>query len=201
MKEDVLEQIVDDYLQLEGYFTRHNLRFRPRADHPDYDKAKDCVSSDIDVVGIHPRRGGANKVWAVTCKSWQAGFNPRQKLLQMRGDLKNPKRQTWQHFRELWKPKWGEAFRDEIEACAKATSFTYVLAVTHLTGPWDAQEAEAEWSNDPIIEDNLRGNPLRFLDLSTMWSEVVERSTTTTASSEIGRLAQLLKASGDAVPR
>ena len=36
MKEDVLEQIVDDYLQHLGYFTQHNIRFRPRKDHPDF---------------------------------------------------------------------------------------------------------------------------------------------------------------------
>jgi hypothetical protein len=29
MKEDVLEQIVDDYLQFKGYFTTHNVRFKP----------------------------------------------------------------------------------------------------------------------------------------------------------------------------
>jgi len=28
MKEDVLEQIVDDYLQFKGYFATHNVRFR-----------------------------------------------------------------------------------------------------------------------------------------------------------------------------
>jgi hypothetical protein len=35
VKEDVLEQIVDDYLQFQGYFTTHNVRFRPRANHPE----------------------------------------------------------------------------------------------------------------------------------------------------------------------
>jgi hypothetical protein len=30
VKKDVLEQIVDDYLQLKGYFTTHNVRFGPR---------------------------------------------------------------------------------------------------------------------------------------------------------------------------
>jgi len=29
MKEDVLEQIVDDYLRLNGYFTTHNVPFKP----------------------------------------------------------------------------------------------------------------------------------------------------------------------------
>jgi len=31
MKEDVLEQVVDDYLKFKGYFTTHNVRFGPRA--------------------------------------------------------------------------------------------------------------------------------------------------------------------------
>ena len=36
MKEDILEQIVDDYLQFKGYFTTHNVRFKPDPAHPDY---------------------------------------------------------------------------------------------------------------------------------------------------------------------
>jgi hypothetical protein len=35
MKEDVLEQIVDDYLQFKGGFTTHNVRFKPSPDHPE----------------------------------------------------------------------------------------------------------------------------------------------------------------------
>src|SRR4051794_16498274 len=34
MKEDVLEQIVDDHLKFNGYFTTHNVAFKPRSDHP-----------------------------------------------------------------------------------------------------------------------------------------------------------------------
>lgn len=58
MKEDVLEQIVDDYLQFDGYFTMHNVRFRPSPDDPDYERAQDAVPSDVDVVGYHPAKGG-----------------------------------------------------------------------------------------------------------------------------------------------
>jgi hypothetical protein len=32
MKEDILEQLVDDWLQSRGYFTQHNLKFKPRPD-------------------------------------------------------------------------------------------------------------------------------------------------------------------------
>ena len=51
MKEDVLEQIVDDYLQFKGYFTTHNVRFKPRRDHSGYVTREDSVHSDVDVVG------------------------------------------------------------------------------------------------------------------------------------------------------
>ena len=59
MKEDVLEQVVEDYLQSRGYFTRHNLRFRPSASHGDYVSNKDSVRSDVDVVGAPPDDPGS----------------------------------------------------------------------------------------------------------------------------------------------
>ena len=55
MKEDVLEQIVDDYLQFKGFLTTHNVRFRPSQDHPDHLAEQDRVFSDVDVVGYHPQ--------------------------------------------------------------------------------------------------------------------------------------------------
>ncbi|MCO5318834.1 MAG: hypothetical protein M9942_10390 [Microthrixaceae bacterium] len=196
MKEDVLEQVVDDYLQLKGYFTTHNLRFRPSADHPDYETQQDSVHSDIDVVGFLPTDRTRRRVVTVTCKSWQAGFDARQKLLQMRGDLSNPKRETWRHFRELWQPKWSQAFRDEVERLTGRTQFTYVVAATKFTGSWSPEQAETEWNADATISTNLAGNRLEFWELSRMWGEVVAAMTHTTANSEIGRLAQLLKAAG-----
>ena len=35
-KEDILEQIVEEYLVHKGYFVQHNLKFLPRKDHPDF---------------------------------------------------------------------------------------------------------------------------------------------------------------------
>ena len=29
MKEDILEQLVDDYLKFNGFFTLHNVKFQP----------------------------------------------------------------------------------------------------------------------------------------------------------------------------
>jgi len=86
MKEDILEQLVDDYLQLRGYFTRHNVKFRPRNDHPQFVKEQDSNHSDIDVIGYHPQLAGAARVWVVSCKSWQAGFSVNSKILELESD-------------------------------------------------------------------------------------------------------------------
>jgi hypothetical protein len=102
MKEDVLEQIVDDYLQFNGYFTVHNVSFWPRKDHPDYIGEQDSVSSDVDVVGYRPRNAEGERVVVVSCKAWQAGFDATAKLAELRGERRGPKRPTWKPFRDLW---------------------------------------------------------------------------------------------------
>ena len=190
MKEDVLEQVVDDYLKFKGYFTTHNIGFRPRADHPRYVVADDSVRSDVDVVGYHPRKTGPDRVIVVSCKAWQAGFDATAKLAELRGEKKNPKRATWRHFRELWVPKWSEAFRAAIFELTGESVFNYRVAVTHLRGD------TAAWSRDPTIATNLSGCTVGFLPLEEMWATMLAELTTTPAPSEIGRLAQLLKAAG-----
>jgi hypothetical protein len=173
MKEDVLEQIVDDYLQFKGYFTTHNVRFKPHSDHPDWEGDQDRVPSDVDVVGLHPQRSDAERVIVVTCKSWQTGFNPRRKLEELRGVAKNPKRATWRHFRELWVPKWSEAFHDTIAEQTGATVFAYRIAVTRLQGDGDVDRWSREWSEDPTIKANLDGCSFGFLTLEEMWGTLL----------------------------
>jgi hypothetical protein len=80
MKEDILEQLVDDYLQAKGYFTQHNLKFKPLAGSVGYDGNQDRVPSDIDVIGINPHLDPPEDIWVVGCKSWQDGFSIRQML-------------------------------------------------------------------------------------------------------------------------
>lgn len=191
----MLEQIVEDYLQFKGYFTTHNVRFKPDPDHPDYVADLDRVPSDVDVVGLHPTRTGTERVLVVTCKSWQTGFNPRKKLMELREDAGPRKRPTWHHFRELWKPKWALAFRDEIGRLTGQEQFTYRIAVTRFQG--DSPERLAkEWHDDPTIRANLPGCQVGFLTLEDMWTTLLAELRRTPAASEIGRLAQLLKAAG-----
>jgi hypothetical protein len=194
VKEDVLEQIVDDYLQFKGYFTRHNVRFRPRLDHLEYVSNQDAVPSDVDVVGYAPGKSGVDRVVVVTCKAWQIGFDADAKLAELRGTKKNPKRATWRNFRELWVPKWSEAFRSTISALTGETTFTYKIAVTHLKGDG------AAWAFDPTIQSNLPGCSFGFLTLQEMWATMLAELTTTPAASEMGRLAQVLKAAGLTAP-
>lgn len=197
MKEDVLEQIVDDYLQFNGYFTRHNVRFKPDPDHVDYVADQDRVSSDVDVVGIHPGKAGPERVVVVSCKAWQDGFNPGRKLAELRGDRPSPKgKATWRHFRELWVPKWSEAFRKSIEDITGQTTFTYKIAVTRLVGDGNP----SAWASDPTISSNMQGCPVEFLVLEDMWRTMLEELTKTPAASEMGRLVQLLKAAGLTAP-
>ena len=186
MKEDVLEQIVDDYLQFRGYFTRHNVRFRPQDDHDAFSKLHDSVASDVDVVAYNPRARGIERVMVVSCKAWQGGFNATAKL----GELREEKKARRQHFRELWVPKWNEAFRETITALTGQRNFSYRIAVTRLSGDADA------WRNDPTIKERLDGCSIGFLPLSEMWETMLRELKETPASSEMGRLAQLLKAAG-----
>ena len=192
VKEDVLEQVVDDYLQLQGYFTMHNIRFRPSSSHPDFVSTSDSVYSDLDVLGVNPRLRGPSRVVAVSCKSWQSGFNPTSKLAELRGEKKGGKRQTWRMFRELWSPKWSLAFVDRIEELTGQREFEYRIAVTKLIGSGTAEA----WNHDATISSNLPKCPISLMTMEGMWREVVDALGTTPAASEIGRLAQLLKASG-----
>jgi hypothetical protein len=190
MKEDILEQLVDDYLKFSGFFTIHNVRFQPSESAPDYNQKDDCVASDIDVVGYHPMREGTDRIWVVSCKSWQAGFDPKRRIALIEGDKTVSGRQAWQSFRELVKRKWADGLIAEIERLTGTTKFTYVTAVTKLRGEVDV------WQGHQPFRSNLRGNPIRILTLQTMLSDLYKKTNTTMASSEVGRLLQVIKASG-----
>ncbi len=189
MKEDVLEQLVDDYLQSLGVFTTQNVHFKPAVVHPEFVATKDRVTSDIDVVGFSPKRYGADRVWVVSCKAWQAGLNPASRLRELREDKKRGGRQVWQTHRELWSPKWGQALLDRVEYLTGQRAFRYFTAVTRLTGDVSRW---GEWNEEPQIRHCLEGNPVGFLRLEDMWQRTVQTSTTTLAGSVMGRLAQML---------
>ena len=187
-KEDILEQIVEDYLIHKGYFVQHNLKFLPSSDHPDYVVSKDSNHSDIDVIGFHPRLDGPEKVMVVSCKSWQRGFNPAAEIAAIDGNKKRRGSESWQSFRELTKQKWSEGFRRAIGNATGCHSFTYVTAVTRLSGD------RLLWEEHEPFRSAIGGNPIKILTLREMVEFVQVNLTTTPATTEIGRLLQLLAA-------
>ena len=190
MKEDILEQLVDEYLQHKGYFTRHNIKFKPSKSHPDYESNKDAVPSDIDVIGIDPNRRGVDRVIAVSCKSWQSGFSPSSKISEIEGNKTVAGREAWKGFREVTKEKWASAFIDEIEDISGTRKFTYVTAVTIVKGD------RLVWETYEPFRKILQGNPVKILAFSDILDDLLPDLDTTPASSEVGRVLQLFKASG-----
>ena len=187
-KEDILEQIVEEYLIHKGYFVQHNIKFRPRKDRPDFVSNQDSNHSDIDVIGYHPKKDSEEKVMIVSCKSWQNGFNPASKIEDILNNKKVSGREAWRAFRELVVPKWSDAFLEAIKDATGEERFTYVTAVTHVRGDKDV------WENHAPFRDALNGNPLKILTFRDMVIDIQSELTTTLAATEVGRMLQLFSA-------
>jgi hypothetical protein len=194
MKEDILEQLVDDYLQAKGYFTQGNLKFKPNPTHSDFDRIQDCVYSDIDVVGFNPKLDGSSRVWVVTCKSWQGGFDLSGILRVIDRNGKLFGKEVRKYFRELLVPKWTEAFLQAIESVTGTRRFTYVTAATSFIG--DNASVRRAWTERRQFVDALEGNPLELLSFNQMIDEVFDRLGTAVAPTQFSRTLQLMKASG-----
>ena len=189
-KEDILEQVVEEYLIHKGYFVQHNVKFKPRKDHPSFVSRQDSNHSDIDVIGYNPdpEISGARKVMAVSCKSWQNGFSPSDIIDRITNQKKLNGKEAWKTFRELACPKWSEAFVKAIQDATGSDQFTYVTAITRLIGDKSTWEA-----HQPFL-DVLSGNPIQILTFHEMVTEIQDKLTTTLAATEIGRMLQLFKA-------
>ena len=191
IKEDILEQIVEGYLIHKGYFVRHNIKFKPRPDDPDFHSKKDSNHSDIDVMGYHPIINDERKVMVVSCKSWQEGFNPSAMINAIENNKKVGGRDAWKFFRELTVPKWTETFLDAVKEATGESRFTYVTAVTYLSG-----NNRNDWENHAPFCHALRGNPVTILTLRDMATEIQAGLKKTLAATEVGRMLQLFSAAG-----
>ena len=194
-KEDILEQIVEEYLLHKGYFVRHNVKFIPRKDHPEFILNQDSNHSDIDVLGYHPIKAGDEKVLAVSCKSWQGGFNPSSEISAILNNKRRRGRDTWRSYRELTRPKWSEAFLEAIRSATGEDRFTYVTAVTRLIGNRDI------WEGHQTFKTALGGNRISIITLEEMVAEIQCGLTTTLAATEVGRILQLFSSAGMIAPK
>ena len=186
-KEDMLEQVVEEYLINQGYFVQHNIKFRPNPKHPDYITNEDSNHSDIDVLGYHPNKSGSHRVVAVSCKSWQGGFRTAYWLDAINKNKIVSGRRAWKGFRELTSAKWSEAFREVIYEKTGSRDFTYVIAVSNCKG-----EKEI-WEQEDAFLQAMAGNPIKVLTFAEIVGEMNDLGTTL-APTEVGRLLQLFKA-------
>ena len=192
-KEDILEQVVEDYLLHKGFFVRHNDKYRPNEHHPEFNKKTDSSRSDIDIIAINPNQPSPKNIWVVNCKSWQGGFRPLHWIDCIENTKKISGREAWKAFRELASDKWADAFLKKIISLTGSDRFTYVTAVTELKGN------KQEWElYNPFIS-RINGNPIRVLTFQEIVSEIFGHLDTTLAQTEIGRLLQLFRAA-DIVP-
>jgi hypothetical protein len=189
-KEDILEQIVEEYLSHKGYFVRHNLKFLPSRDHADFNARDDSNHRDIDVLGFHPRLEGPAKVMAVSCKSWQGGFRPEYWLEAIRQNKTVNGRPAWKTFRELVQPKWSQAFRQAVSEATGVAGFTYVVAASHVRGN------SCCWTQDNDFREALGGNPIEIISFHQMIAEINATLSQTLAATEVGRMLQLFRAAG-----
>lgn len=195
MKEDILEQLVDDYLKSQGYFTTHNIKFKPDPRHKDYVSNQDSVASDIDILAVHPNKRGADKVVAVTCKSWQTGINPSALIKAIETNAKLGGRIAWKSFRELKEPKWSAAYCQKIEEMTGSKKFTYWTAVTKVIGD------PSVWENHKAFQAKLNGNKIAVKTVRQLLDEMHPLIGTTVEPSQVGRLLQVIKASEWSIPQ
>lgn len=104
-KGDILEQIVEEHFLHRGYFVRHNIKFVPTRNHPEFVANQDSNHNYIDVLALHPLKDGPNRVIAVSCKSWQYGFNPAAEIRAIQSDATPRRHEAWRGFPELVVPK------------------------------------------------------------------------------------------------
>jgi hypothetical protein len=200
MKEDILEQIIEDYyVGEEGWFVKHNLKYRPMLSASGHISNKDSVHSDIDILAFNAKSRGIDKVHVISCKSWQGGFKLSHWLPLLEGNAKRTN--DWKKFRELVEDKWTDAFLKAIEDETGSKDFTYVIAVTKLKGT-EADITAFEQCQKVISYFEKRNVKIKieFRTLEELIKNLLERQekkeTNAPEATDFGRTLQLIKAAG-----
>jgi hypothetical protein len=205
MKEDILEQIVEDWqLSQKGCFVKHNIKFRPDPESEDYDSQKDSVNSDIDILSININDN--NKVSVFNCKSWQKGFNIKYFYENLMVDeiitynlIHGHK--TIKYFREFVINKWRKAFIKAIFEETKSKKFTYYVVCTKIINNKNNEKELFEKSE--IIKNSFYSDgaeiEIKIITLAELIYDfkrrIDKKITNYTESTEVGRLLQLIEAS------
>ena len=209
MKEDILEQIVADwFVSQDGWFVKHNVKFRPAKTNEQYNSKQDSVHSDIDILAFSPIETGGKRVAVVTCKSWQGGFDAKKWLGVLEGEAfynertqDFQKREGWKYFRELVSAKWLCAFLKTLQDQTGQTSFVYYIAVTKLKGR-GAQTYREKLENSVVLKERFAKYgaeiTIKIITMDELVRHILKRfngkETTVVESTDIGRTLQLLNA-------
>lgn len=206
MKEDILEQLIDGhFLRMPKTFTKHNVKYKPGLEHKTEIEKKDIkkysVPSDIDILAIQLENIDNKveiKVFVVSCKSWQSGFDIDLYYNQLNKDEDKIEARYWKSFRELVEPNWSRAFREKIFEETGSFDFTYYIAVTKIRTSNKRKEFETCEKFIKNLSDKGKNKvEIKFLELNDIIQEIFdEEKNTTLESTEIGRFMQLVKASG-----
>jgi len=208
MKEDILEQIMEDYFVAKpGFFVKHNIKFRPNKEFIGYIANQDSVHSDIDILALNVNEKDCDRVFAVTCKSWQGGFNAKMWLDELEKeveehDKKSYGREKWKYFRELVVGKWTDAFIREIENQTGSKAFTYIIACTRIVNNRNNEIQKLEQSKKILGRFASMGakvniKVLTFDEIVRQYRDrIKDKETNAIESTEIGRLLQLISSSG-----
>ena len=188
MTNDILEQVTSDYFILQGYFIQHNIPYRPN------DKG---VHSDIDVLAVDPKMklGDPSRVKVISCKSGQNGVDLSLILKRLNTDRKRIIREgiVEDRYRELINKPWSKALKEKVSNLTGQDNFTFVLAATFFKGD------RSLFTEFPEFKENLPDCKIELLDFKEMISKIQGKPNTTPAHSELGRLLQLVSASGGKV--
>ncbi len=192
MTNDVLEQVVEDYFRSQGYFTQHNIKYRPETK-----EQKHAVHSDIDILAYHPLKKAnvRTKVAVASCKSWQGGLNITRdlKILQETPNRKLAGKECWKLYREIMDKNWAQAIKAKVKRLTGVDSFTFYFMVTKFQGNRDA------WENSKLFCDNLTDCDIKIMNMEEMLIPLQNALTITPTHSELSRMLQLIKAGGGAV--
>ena len=212
MKEDILEQIAEDfYSKKVGCFTKHNIKFRPSEKEPTYIAKHDSVHSDIDLIIVDTRE--RNKIITVSCKSWQGGFNVLKYKNMLEDALnKQPskttgKRDDWCAFRELCIHRWTNSFlkilRNELNVGdSQEIELEYVILCTKITK--GSLKHKSDFQNSEAIKKYFKQKKvnlkLKVITIDEMIAGILkimnEKITPYVENTHLSRTLQLMVASG-----
>lgn len=214
MKEDILEQIAEDfYSKNVGYFTKHNIKYRPSKEESTYIAKYDSVHSDIDLIIIDAHK--RNKIITVSCKSWQGGFNISKFKNTLENALNNQptkttgKRDDWCAFRELCIHRWTNSFlkilRNElsdVDAQEIEIELEYVILCTKITR--GSLKDKSDFENSEAIKKYFKQKKvnlkLKIITIDKMIAEILKimnkKDTPYVENTHLSRTLQLMIASG-----